>query len=249
MNKEVLSYVILVGLSVIGIYNNSIAFNPLRFHCNNYILSTYLYFILSWGIALSTVTVLHSKDVPLESLFTKPFTILLFLVSLLLLAGLLYIPPQMFVLKHILFILELIVLGVTLYPLYVINKDRFNHVGLTTLLTLLVLSFLAYYRPSIISDNIARWLLISLFAIIIARLVEYFILDPSKKGISTYSRIVNYVSIAVFSLYILHDTKSIIRNSNECTMSPFGPDFIRESISLFLDSLNLFSTQFSNSSD
>lgn len=246
MNVLVLSYVLLVGLSVIGIYHNSVSLQPLRFHCNNYILSTYLYFILSWGISLATMSILDAKKVPIDKIFTRKFTIMLVIVSLLLIIALSYIPAERFLLKHLVFILELITIGISLYPLYIIYRDRFNHVGLTTLLLILILSFLAYYRPTILNDNIGSGLLIALLTIIIARIIEYFV---SNKSMVPYSRVINYTSIVLFSLYIVHDTKSIIRNSKTCKMSPFGPDFIRESIHLFLDSLNIFSSRLAVSTE
>ena len=59
MNNEILKYVLLIGFSVFGIINNSLDFNPIRFKCENYILNSYLYFLLSWGIILTTITQLY----------------------------------------------------------------------------------------------------------------------------------------------------------------------------------------------
>ncbi len=100
MNEPVFIYFMLIGLSILGIFKNSVSFNPLRFHCDNYILSTYLYFILSWGIALATVTSMSKKKYDLKKLFTGPFLVLIFLTSILLLIGLAMTPPKMFFTKH-----------------------------------------------------------------------------------------------------------------------------------------------------
>ena len=241
MDESVFVYFMLIGLSILGIMKNSVSFNPMRFHCDNYILSTYLYFILSWGIALATVTSMSKKKYDLKNLFTGPFLVLIFLTSMLLIVGLSMIPPQMFFTKHILFILEIILLGVTLYPLYLLDKDRFNHVGMTTLLILTILSILVYVNPNIIHDNIITYLFIGLLGVIIARLIEIYFLYAKKEVNSKYSKLINYVIIILFSFYIMYDTKSIIRNAKQCKVSPFGPDYIREAINLFLDSLNMFS--------
>ena len=37
MNEPVFVYFMLIGLSILGILKNSVSFNPLRFHCDNYI--------------------------------------------------------------------------------------------------------------------------------------------------------------------------------------------------------------------
>lgn len=241
MNQPVLTYFILIGLCVMGIFKNSVSLNPLRFHCNNYILSTYLYFILSWGIALATVTSMNAKNYAIKEIFTGPFTIMIFIVSILLLIGLTIIPPNMFFTKHILFILQLIIMGVTLYPLYSLNKDRFNHIGLTTLLILTVLSLIVYYNPKLIGDNILTYLFIGLLTVLIARVVEIYYVYTSNRISSSKSKMINYFIIILFSFYIMYDTKSIIKNAIECKVSPFGPDYIKEAIKLFLDSVNLFS--------
>ena len=241
MNEPVFIYFMLIGLSILGIFKNSVSFNPLRFHCDNYILSTYLYFILSWGIALATVTSMSKKKYDLKKLFTGPFLVLIFLTSILLLIGLAMTPPKMFFTKHILFILEIVILGVTLYPLYLLNRDRFNHVGMTTLLILTLLSIIVYLNPNIINDNIITYLFIGLLGVIIARLVELYMIYTNKEVNSKFSNAINYIVILLFSFYIMYDTKSIISNAEQCKVSPFGPDYIREAINLFLDSLNMFS--------
>ena len=72
MNNNILYYSLLIGFTVLGIFKNSLSFNPIRFHCDNYVLNTYLYFILSWGIVMATNSALKSYDVSLEQLFSGP---------------------------------------------------------------------------------------------------------------------------------------------------------------------------------
>lgn len=242
MNNPILYYVILVGLSVLGIFKNSVSLSPLRFHCNNYMLNTYLYFILSWGIVLSTVTAVQYKNIPLQQIFTKPFTILLAIGCIALILGLMALKAKTsFITKHILFILLLILFGVTLYPLYILNKDRFNHVGLTTVAIFLVLSIITALKPELVSNSWSMYLFIALISLFIARIVEIFVIEKGNDGkLSNYSRMVSYGAIGVFSLFIMYDTKQIMINASGCKVSPFGPDYINESINLFLDSMNLF---------
>lgn len=251
MNNPILYYVILVGISVLGIFKNSVSLSPLRFHCNNYMLNTYLYFILSWGIVLSTVTAVQYKNIPLQQIFTKPFTILLTIGCIALILGLMALKAKTsFITKHILFILLLVLFGVTLYPLYILNKDRFNHVGLTTIAIFLVLSTITALKPELISDSWSMYLFIAVIALFIARLVELFVIEKGTGGKqSNYSRMVSYAAIGVFSLFIMYDTKQVLINASGCKVSPFGPDYINESINLFLDSMNLFTNLYRVESD
>lgn len=251
MNNPILYYVILVGISVLGIFKNSVSLSPLRFHCNNYMLNTYLYFILSWGIVLSTVTAVQYKNIPLQQIFTKPFTILLTIGCIALILGLMALKAKTsFITKHILFILLLILFGVTLYPLYILNKDRFNHVGLTTIAIFLVLSIITALKPELVSNSWSMYLFIALISLFIARLVEIFVIEKGNdEKLSNYSRMISYLAIGVFSLFIMYDTKQVLVNASGCKVSPFGPDYINESINLFLDSMNLFTNLYRVESD
>ena len=155
-----------------------------------------------------------------------------------------------FITKHILFILLLVLFGVTLYPLYILNKDRFNHVGLTTIAIFLVLSTITALKPELISDSWSMYLFIAVIALFIARLVELFVIEKGTGGKqSNYSRMVSYAAIGVFSLFIMYDTKQVLINASGCKVSPFGPDYINESINLFLDSMNLFTNLYRVESD
>ncbi len=247
MNNPILYYVILVGISILGIFKNSVSLSPLRFHCNNYMLNTYLYFILSWGIVLSTVTAVQYQNIPIQQIFTKPFTILLMIGSFVLILGLMALKAKTsFITKHILFIFLLILFGVTLYPLYILNKDRFNHVGLTTIGIFLILSIITVIRPQLVSDSWGMYLFIALIALLVARLIEIFVIEKANNGqISNYSRMISYAAIGIFTLFIMYDTRQVMINAVSCRVSPFGPDYINESINLFLDSMNLFTNLYS----
>jgi len=238
MNNEVLRYVLLVAFSIFGIIGNSVSFNPIRFHCENYILNNYLYIILSWGIVLTTVSGFKAKGIKLEDLFTGPFTILLAFGSIMLLVGLLFVPPKLFFTKHLLFIFQIILFGIIIYPYYIKNKDLFEHVGITTLFILVALSAITYMNQDIIKDSMGSYLLIGLIGLILARFVEIFITYRNKEIPSTYSRVLSYIAIGLFSLFMMYDTKKLIINSKNCV----NPDYINESLNLFLDSINMFTS-------
>ena len=237
MNNDVLYYTLLIGFTILGIFKNSISLNPIRFHCDNYVLNTYLYFILSWGVIMATTTTLKNLDVKLNELFSGPFTILLALSSICLLVGLLFIPPKLFFTKHLLYIAEMILLGITIYPYFVNNKSLFYHVAITTLAILVCLSLITFFAPHIVKDSWFMYLFIALIGLVIARIVEVIMTYRSKKR-PKFSKWISYISIIIFSLFIMYDTKKVLVNADQCV----NPDYINESISLVLDSLNLFSS-------
>jgi FtsH-binding integral membrane protein len=237
MNKEVLYYILLSGLSTLGIITNSVSFNPLRFHCDNFVLNTYLYFLLAWGIVLSTVTTLNNYNVSLSTLFASSKTILIFIGSLLVFIPLLLMPPKYFITKHILYLFFLILSGIMLYPFYVKNRNTFNHVGITTLLIFILLTFIAFAFPKMIKDSWGTYLFMALCGLLIARVTELIIIHFKPEMYSTkFNKKISYIAIIIFILYTLYDTKNILINSKNCV----NPDYINGSLGIFLDSINLF---------
>ena len=242
MNKDILFYFLLIGFVTFGIFTNSLDFNPIQFHCNNYVLNTYLYLILSWGIVMATNSVLKNNDVKLSDLFSGPLTIIFFLASLGLLMGVYFIPPRLFFTKHILYIVLIMMIGVFLYPYYINNKKLFHHVGITTLLILIVLSVITFLFPQLIKKSWGTYLFIGLLGLLLARIIEAF---AGYKQNEKRSRIISYISIIIFSLYIMYDTKKILVNADNCV----NPDYINESLGLFLDSINIFQNTYLLSSN
>ena len=242
MNKDILFYFLLIGFVTFGIVTNSLDFNPIQFHCDNYILNTYLYLILSWGIIMATNATLMHNNIKLHDLFSGPFTIIFFLASLGLLMAVYFIPPKLFFTKHMLYIVLIMLMGVFLYPYYITNKKLFHHVGITTLLLLIVLSIIAFTFPQIIRKSWGMYLFIGLIGLLVARITEAFI---GYKQNEKRSRIISYIAIVIFSLYVMYDTKKIIINADNCV----NPDYINESLGLFLDSLNLFQNNYLLSSN
>ena len=233
MKIEIIHYFLLIGMTMYGIITNSITFNPIQFQCDNYILNSYLYFILSWAIIMATNQTLFNNKVELHDLFSGPFTILLMVSTLALLVGLLYVPPKMFFTKHLLYIIEIVLLGIFLYPYFKNNQNIFYNVALVTLAMLVILSIISYKYPSYINESWGGYLLFALIGLILIRFAELF---SGVKYKSRYSRLVSYASIVLFSFFIMYDTKKLIVNAENCV----NPDYINESLHLFLDSINLF---------
>ena len=75
---------------------------------------------------------------------------------------------------------------------------------------------MVYVNPNLISDNIVTYLFIGLLGVIIARLVEMYLLYRNKKVNTKFSKTINYIVIILFSFYIMYDTKNIIRNAEQC---------------------------------
>jgi FtsH-binding integral membrane protein len=232
MNNIIIN-IFIIGLIGFFIINNSISFNPLGFTCNNYIFNTYLYLILSIAITLITLeTIAYNK------IYLNDSSIIgIFLCSIVLLIIMMMTSPKYILIKHLLFFIFLFFIAITQYPLYINNKILFNQTGITTIILLIFLSYIAINYPQYIGDNWLKYLLMALVCIIITRLVEmgliwYNKIEPRNK----YGRFISYISIIIFIMFILYDTKQVQENAKKCITA----DYINESLNLYLDVINLF---------
>tara|TARA_B110000211_G_scaffold234912_1_gene307338 strand:+ start:9230 stop:9940 length:711 start_codon:yes stop_codon:yes gene_type:complete len=231
MNIELVSYFLVMALVIFGIFKNSITLHPIQFKCENYILNTYLYLILSWAVIMSTNAVLSSYDVQLHDLFSSQLSIVLMIGCMGLLMAVMFVPATFFFSKHALYMLELILLGLFVYPHYVNNKTAFTFASLSALAIIVILSLGAFLFPDKIKDSWGMYLGIGLISLFVVRIVDIFL--PKKKPRHKW---IAYLSVVLFSIYILYDTKRVLEHSKTCV----NADYINEAMGLFLDSFNIF---------
>ena len=218
------------------ITKNSLSFSPIRFHCPNYILNTYLYTFLSIAILLTTILSIKKINISLEQLFTGPGRFILLFLSIIMIVAVMTVSPQYFFTKHLIWVTYLVLMGIILYPIYDTYKDSFTHSAITTLGIMLFLSIIAFMKPELISlswSNILLMLTISLLVTNISeRILAYNSLIDSRK----YNKLMSYGAIMLFSFWVLYDTKKVIVNADNCV----NPDYINQSLNFVLDSLNIF---------
>lgn len=104
---------------------------------------------------------------------------------------------------------------------------------ITVVSLFIVLSLVSYLKPNLISGSMFNVLFFALFGLLITRIVFIFT-KPSRKMIQ-YSA---YIGIAIFSGFIMFDTKLARQRAQQCAV-PF--DYVENLIGLFLDVINLFS--------
>ena len=80
-------------------------------------------------------------------------------------------------------------------------------------------------------------LLISLIVVIILELLNFFIVSEKMEFIAN-RRIISYIVIIIFSMYVSYDTQKVLQLSKICKNYPNYP---KTSVSFFLDVINLFS--------
>jgi len=190
----------------------------------NTIAITYLHLLAGLLItAASTEFPLYPK--------TTTLSIAEFLGTLVILFMILYQKPGPF--KVVLAIAFAVLIGQTLIS--VVNDLESKNLLRTVLVTVAGI-FLGMTAAAFYDTNsflgIGGYLLAALIGLIVARIALFFVAKP--EDMSRGHTILSWVGTVLFSLYIAYDTQTLKY------MSKKKPDYINNSLGLFLDIVNLF---------
>lgn len=244
MDYKLLSSLLTILFTIFFIIKNSISFNPISFHCNNYVLNSYLYIILTLSIFITSILSFDKLNLNIKNVYTGNYKLIILLVSFILLVAIGMINPKYFLLKHLIYIFWIILSGLIIFPLYKYDKTTFDSSALGTLIIIIVLTLISVKYPTLIGENWERWLVIMLLGLFIVRLIKQFLL---RKGYieknNKFTKLIPYITIILFSAFVLYDTKKIIINSKRCGKE-IMPDYINESLKMFLNTKNIFLSLF-----
>jgi FtsH-binding integral membrane protein len=235
-DKSLISISCFVLLLLLLLYTIAInSFKKGKFTCNKYLLNTYLYIMLTFNILIIiNLTLEHNKVVLPLSL---PMLIALLFINIGIIFLIHRIDPEKVVLKHMVWLLFVLIISLIVYPLYVNSSKQVVISALfTTLFLTFVLSAVAYIKPEWISLSWGPILFFALLAVIIMELLLIFLFRNNLGARSGLFRGISYVVILIFMGFILYDTKRLQINAKECVKA----DYIKESLKLFLDILNIF---------
>ena len=115
------------------------------------------------------------------------------------------------IIKHLVWLIFILGIGVILYPMYISYKDNkylIANAFLTTIILFLVLSAIAYIKPELISLSWGPVLFFLLLGGIIMELGTLLIYRKQigTKKLSPYLRAFSYFFIVLFMIFILYDT-------------------------------------------
>lgn len=220
--------------------------------CNNFVINTYLYLAFSICFLGLSVHYIHkwlfgaTTDYMKLSKSLMKYFFLLFLLSIGLIIYIASSPTfdttnRVFI-NHFLWLLFILIFGVILIP-----RVKSNQVGkfvdeavYLTAMIFIVMSSLVYAFPVFFSKTFNFMyisLLISLIVVIILELLNFFIVSEKMEFIAN-RRIISYIVIIIFSMYVSYDTQKVLQLSKICKNYPNYP---KTSVSFFLDVINLFS--------
>lgn len=239
MNYLLFSSLLTIMLAGFGIFANSFSFSSvgLQFQCSNYVLNTYLYLALSLAIIFASISSLPSFTRLSQFILSTAGIITFAILSFVLLFAVIFTNPKNIIRKHLLYLGLLLTFSFIMYQLYVANPPLFKEVSITTTVIIVVLVGISYLKPDLIGETWSTGLFMGLLALLVARLVEFVFIGTNNLGYhSGYSRVLSYLGVGLFSLYLVYDGGKVIRNAEKCV----NADYIMESLDLVLDSINLF---------
>lgn len=203
--------------------------NGLQWTCEHPMASNYLYILLAFVTIYMFSSQLITPNLPnYYAGFSMLFAVILLFV---LLFVIMFMPAQYFITKHLVWFLYLFLFAYLISPqiAYSDAGKLIQNIVITVGLFLALTLFANIFADKI-NMGWEKYLLIVLVLMILVYIVGMFT-GLSQTSIKTLA----IIGIVVFSLFILVDTKRL--NSINCD----NPDYISNTMGLFLDALNLFS--------
>ena len=221
--------------------------------CNNYVLNTYLYIILS--ILLIFIVVLVNDQFGIfNSLLLWMIqggifrTIMTFIILLFILFGLLIalntVNPNNIVASNTIWVLLILILGIVLIPTIWFGRltDVVGMAGMLTILITIVVGYLGYYY----GDQIVRfnWDIFLNYALIILIIIfilgSVLLVDANPNTMNMFILLISILFLVVFVLLLLSNHKLLKQNSEKCIDGKVIPNYPVESFGIFIKMLNIF---------
>jgi len=209
-----------------------------------YLVNTYLY-IYGGLLVIILVCALMDKFNILQML-NPTLLLIIFITSMISIVGLMLIPTENQIFKHIFFVLFLFSISVIVLQWYKIalSNNSLYSVLLTLGLIIIALTVFAYTQPLDAFNSWGSYLMIGLCGLIIFQFFD--ILFGSTEGLLSRDRIYGWITVILFSGFILYDTQRIRKNAIMATELCVSKnqfecaDYPTESLALILDFINLF---------
>ena len=238
---DILLLLILILVLVYGIYNNVQS----QLTMSTYIITNYMYIFVGLLLFLFTNNILEKNDVSVMRIGSRLLP--LFLLTLLLLFGILMTPPTQQLPLHLMWLGFIVLISVSGYPIYLLAKqERILTKVLVTLGILFIsMSYLAYTGKFEWLQGYSSYFTFGLLGLIVFESLD-LILSDYNKGQDTRFWYYSIFAILLFGGLLIYDTQKVIQQGAELESICKNKDHLicanypEKSMSIFLDLLNLF---------
>lgn len=202
--------------------------------CDNYILNTYLYSI-TFLFFMMYVVMAAMKYAPQLLFNLSLMHIILFIVLYLgTFLGVLFIPKEFAVLKHIVGLLFIASASLILSALFTFfDSKSIVTAVIMSIVLFVILSILAFNFKDLISSKVSvAFFVVFVIMVIAEMIVGYFY--PS----SLLEKAIILVVLMLICYLVLVKTKKMIENEADCEKQK-GPDYVKESVGLIVSFQNI----------
>jgi len=202
-----------------------------------YIKNTYLYILISILLCSSMLLIFEKKDTQVSSSKLLP----LFIINILLLFGIFANINNL--VTHILWILFILSTSYTLVPIFNLTKNN-NSLGNTLITLIILVACLIFYSSTVGINKFDSWgsyLGFALLGLIIFECID-LIFSNDSKNLNSRFKIYSIIAIVLFSAFLLYDSKKIEQHGNEILLNKNKLNYPGETLNIYLDIINLFSS-------
>lgn len=253
------SYITIISFIILLLLTSRTAFSykPLSFKCNNFVLNSYLYLLMSLLIMFTGIFLCEEHKINLEEFldldnFWKVLGFGLFMGVLCFILVSIN-PKKFFIFKHIFWIGLIIFWGAYLHMFYDENKELFKQACYVGFSIISILTLITFSFPKLINVDSTIWLFISilaciLFILLFVNLIRRHInrensnfeeFDKRKKLILT-------LYVFILAAYVMLHTKSIIHMAKLCKgkslKTRIEPDYINSSLTSFYNVIDMITS-------
>lgn len=202
--------------------------------CDHYILNTYLYTITYLFFMMYFVMALMKYAPKMIANLNLIHLVIFFVLNFGSLLGVLYLPKEYAILKHIVGLLYIATASVILSMLFVFfDSKAIVSAVIMSIVLFVILSILAFNFKELISSKLSIAFFIVFVILVIAELIiGYFY--PS----SLLEKAVILVVLMMICYLVLVKTKRMIENEADCEKQK-GPDYVKESIGFIVSFQNI----------
>ena len=222
----VISHLLLIAVPVVLIFFNSVDVKPhLSFHCKNYFLGSFLYYLLTFAIIFTALEGLRASGYSSRMIFNGNIQLVFVLVILGLFTGFILMPPKRFLSKHVLWLLALASLSIFLLDIYEKRPEDIKQSFFILILLCIILCGFVFIRGSdrTFSDSDKMGLLAGGLLILA---VSHWVNHRDFLNIITVPNIVGLV----FITYVIVSLPYIERNFSICTKE--RADYINDTLAM-----------------
>ena len=241
---KIFSCLVIIVLICIAI--GHYAFKNGMLTCDHYVFNTYLYIILAI-VLMFLIVLLNDQYGVFNPLLNLLSGFMGFIILLGLIIGLTYalhnVEPKNILASNGIWLALVLLIGILMIPLVFFGRMTgvVGLAGILTVVIVIVVGLLGYYMgDKIITFDWDYYLRFALIGLIVVSIVGYMFINDVATML-TFIYVLSIIGLIIFVLLLLSNHKKLKENSGKCIDGQVVPNYPKESWSLVIKIVNIFS--------